>query len=74
MSKETKPTYLRAAEVAELLHVTPKTVSRWAHEGKLPCLRTLGGHRRYPEKEIRALIERLSVQEPAQRTRTQAGH
>jgi excisionase family DNA binding protein len=72
MSKETKPTYLRAAEVAELLHVTPKTVSRWAHEGKLPCLRTLGGHRRYPEREIRALIERLSVQEPAQRT--QAGH
>jgi excisionase family DNA binding protein len=71
MSKETKPTYLRAAEVAELLHVTPKTVSRWAHEGKLPCLRTLGGHRRYPEREIRALIERLSVQEPAQRT--QAG-
>jgi excisionase family DNA binding protein len=72
MSKETKPTYLRAAEVAELLHVTPKTVSRWAHEGKLPCLRTLGGHRRYPEREIRALIERLSVQEPAQRT--QAGN
>ena len=71
MSKETKPTYLRAAEVAELLHVTPKTVSRWAHEGKLPCLRTLGGHRRYPEKEIRALIERLSVQEPTQST--QAG-
>jgi excisionase family DNA binding protein len=71
MSKETKPTYLRAAEVAELLHVTPKTVSRWAHEGKLPCLRTLGGHRRYPEKEIRALIERLSVPEPTQRT--QAG-
>jgi excisionase family DNA binding protein len=71
MSKDTKPTYLRAAEVAELLHVTPKTVSRWAHEGKLPCLRTLGGHRRYPEREIRALIELLSVQEPAQRT--QAG-
>lgn len=71
MSKDTKPTYLRAAEVAELLHVTPKTVSRWAHEGKLPCLRTLGGHRRYPEREIRALIERLSVQEPVQRT--QAG-
>jgi excisionase family DNA binding protein len=70
MSKETKPTYLRAAEVAELLHVTPKTVSRWAHEGKLPCLRTLGGHRRYPEREIRALIERLSVQEPVQRSQT----
>ena len=69
MSKDSKPTYLRAAEVAELLHVTPKTVSRWAHEGKLPCLRTLGGHRRYPEREIRDLIERLSVQEPATQDR-----
>jgi predicted DNA-binding transcriptional regulator AlpA len=28
-------TYLRTSEVAELLHVSPKTVSRWAKEGKL---------------------------------------
>jgi excisionase family DNA binding protein len=41
--------YLRAAEVADILHVSPKTVSRWAKEGKLPFLKTLGGHRRYPE-------------------------
>jgi excisionase family DNA binding protein len=32
------------AEVADLLHVSPKTVSRWAKEGKLPFLKTLGGH------------------------------
>jgi excisionase family DNA binding protein len=30
--------YLRTAEVADLLHVPPKTVSRWAKEGKLPFL------------------------------------
>lgn len=29
------PSYLRAAEVADILHVSPKTVSRWAKEGKL---------------------------------------
>ena len=53
------PSYLRAAEVAEILHVSPKTVSRWAKEGKLPFLRTLGGHRRYPEAEIRELANQL---------------
>ncbi len=47
------PRYLRAAEVADILHVSPKTVSRWANEGKLPFLKTLGGHRRYPAAEIR---------------------
>jgi excisionase family DNA binding protein len=55
----TAPSYLRAAEVADILHVSPKTVSRWAKEGKLPFLKTLGGHRRYPEAEIRTLAEGL---------------
>ena len=53
------PTYLHPAEVADILHVSPKTVSRWAKEGKLPFLRTLGGHRRYPEAKIRELAEEL---------------
>ena len=53
------PSYLRTAEVADLLSVSPKTVSRWAKEGKLPFLKTLGGHRRYPETEIRELAEGL---------------
>jgi excisionase family DNA binding protein len=44
----TEPRYFRTAQVAELLHVSPKSVSRWAQEGRLPYLRTLGGHRRYP--------------------------
>jgi excisionase family DNA binding protein len=57
------PTYLRSAEVADLLSVSPKTVSRWAKEGKLPFMKTLGGHRRYPEAEIRELVEVLR-QEP----------
>jgi len=55
------PSYLRAAEVADILHVSPKTVSRWAKEGKLPFLKTLGGHRRYPEAEIRQLADELRV-------------
>jgi excisionase family DNA binding protein len=53
------PSYLRTAEVADILHVSPKTVSRWAKEGKLPFLKTLGGHRRYPEAKIRELANDL---------------
>ena len=56
------PRYLHTAEVADILHVSPKTVSRWAKEGKLPFLKTLGGHRRYPAAEIRQLADQLQVQ------------
>jgi excisionase family DNA binding protein len=51
--------YLRTKEVAELLGVSGKTVSRWAAEGKLPSTRTIGGHRRYRESDIRELREEL---------------
>ena len=34
------PSYLHTAEVADILQVSPKTVSRWAKEGKLPFLKT----------------------------------
>jgi excisionase family DNA binding protein len=53
--------YLHTAEVADILHVSPKTVSRWAKEGKLPFLKTLGGHRRHPATEIRQLADELQV-------------
>jgi excisionase family DNA binding protein len=65
LPQPTEPSYLRTAQVAELLHVSPKTVSRWAQEGRLPFFRTLGGHRRYPDREIRALLETLSELSPA---------
>jgi excisionase family DNA binding protein len=58
--------YLHTAEVADILQVSPKTVTRWAKEGKLPFLRTLGGHRRCPAAEIRQLAEKLRVQPTAQ--------
>jgi excisionase family DNA binding protein len=50
---------LTPAEVATIFRVDPKTVSRWARTGRLHALRTLGGHRRYPESEIWALLEQL---------------
>jgi excisionase family DNA binding protein len=47
---------LTPAEVATLFRVDPKTVTRWAKSGKLTSIRTLGGHRRYREVEVRELL------------------
>lgn len=48
---------LTPAEVAAMFRVDPKTVTRWAQSGKLTSVRTLGGHRRYKESEVRALLK-----------------
>jgi excisionase family DNA binding protein len=53
-------TFLRSAEVAAILQVSPKTITRWAQQGLLPYQRTLGGHRRYPEPAIRQLLASLT--------------
>ena len=39
-----------------MFRVDPKTVTRWAKAGKFTSIRTLGGHRRYREAEVRALL------------------
>lgn len=51
---------LTPAEVAALFRVDPKTVTRWAVAGKLTSIRTLGGHRRYKESEVKALLKSIS--------------
>ena len=56
---ETGDRYLKTSEVARLLHVSPKTVTRWAKDGKLPHSRTLGGHRRFPAGSIEQLAQEL---------------
>jgi excisionase family DNA binding protein len=48
---------LTPAEVAALFRVDPKTVTRWAKAGKISSIRTLGGHRRFRENEIRDLLK-----------------
>jgi excisionase family DNA binding protein len=54
-SPESEP-LLTPAEVATMFRVDPKTVTRWAKSGKLTSIRTLGGHRRYRETEVRRLL------------------
>jgi excisionase family DNA binding protein len=59
---------LTPGEVATLFRVDPKTVTRWAAAGRIGSIRTPGGHRRFRESEVRALLAgELSVETPAQR-------
>jgi excisionase family DNA binding protein len=53
--------YIAPAEAARLLKVSPRTITRWAREGRLPSITTLGGHRRFP----RATIETLAADQLA---------
>jgi excisionase family DNA binding protein len=54
---------LTPAEVAGLFRVDPKTVTRWAQAGKIGSIRTLGGHRRFRQSEVKALLEAASEEE-----------
>ena len=56
MSAHEAEPLLTPQEVATMFRVDPKTVTRWAKAGKLTSIRTLGGHRRYKESEVRALL------------------
>lgn len=57
----TNEIYIRTAEAARILRVSPKTVSRWAKEGKIPHVMTLGGHRRFPSTAIEELARTLEI-------------
>jgi excisionase family DNA binding protein len=61
---------LTRAEVARLFQVSASTITRWAEGGKLPCVRTLGGHRRYDEKAIMTLARQLAGKEEVRMEKT----
>jgi hypothetical protein len=48
------------SHVADLLHISPKAIARWAKDRRLPYQRTVGGHRCSPEPAIRQLAARLA--------------
>jgi excisionase family DNA binding protein len=60
LSASNQEKLLTPAEVASLFRVDPKTVTRWAKAGKLTSIRTLGGHRRFKESEVKALLNSIS--------------
>ena len=57
---DTEP-LLTPQQVAAMFRVDPKTVTRWAASGRIGSIRTPGGHRRFRESEIRALLAELTM-------------
>lgn len=64
---------LTPAEVATLFRVDPKTVTRWAKAGKLTSIRTLGGHRRYKESEVKVMLKTTLSNTASEQSIKQAG-
>ncbi len=59
ISESRRADLLSRREVAARFGVAPQTVTRWANEGILPSVRTLGGQRRYPAAEVERLLSVL---------------
>ena len=47
---------LRTREVALLFEVSERAVTDWATRGRIPSIRTPGGHRRYPADAVATLL------------------
>ena len=56
---------LTSHQVAQLFRVDPKTVARWASNGWIGSIRTPGGHRRFRETEVRALLAERAMPAPS---------
>ena len=53
--------YVTPGEAARYLHVSPKTINRWANDGRIPCIVTLGGHRRFRREDVDAAVRQMSA-------------
>jgi excisionase family DNA binding protein len=62
--EEPSTQYLSRGDVAELLGVSANTVARWAREGRIPCHRTLGGHRRFSRAVIEEILRTMKADAP----------
>lgn len=47
---------LLPGEVAYLMRVDPKTVGRWAKEGRIQFVKTVGNHRRYRAGDVKTMM------------------
>jgi MerR family transcriptional regulator, light-induced transcriptional regulator len=48
---------MTTVDVGRLAGVGPTAVKRWADEGLLPCVRTAGGHRRFPRADVERFLK-----------------
>jgi excisionase family DNA binding protein len=64
---KTQPTqegWLTLRAASKQLGVSPATLRQWADKGQVRVFRTPGGHRRFSDSDMRALISRTSGQPP----------
>ena len=59
-ASDANPRYLTSGESARVLKVSPKTVNRWAARGLLPCIVTIGGHRRFRQEDVEKALKTMS--------------
>ncbi len=59
--------YLTPGQVARMLHVSPKTVDRWADQGRIGCIVTLGGHRRFARSDVEEVVAAMTSRASAAR-------
>lgn len=43
----------KPAEIAEALNISPETLRQYAEAGRIPCVETPGGHRRYVLEDVK---------------------
>lgn len=56
---ETRDAWLTPAEAAEKFGVKTRTLINWVRAQRLEAQRTVGGHRRYRESDVEALVAEL---------------
>lgn len=61
-----KKDFYTTFEVAQMCHVSPGSVIRWVHEGKLQASLTAGGHHRIKAEDIKSFLKSLRMPIPAE--------
>lgn len=56
--------WLTLGQACKLLNVDESTLRRWADAGQVRTFRTPGGHRRFAESDVRAIVDGKAVRRP----------
>jgi predicted site-specific integrase-resolvase len=65
MDGDKKDQFITPSQLSKIIKVHPHTISGWAEEGKIRCLKTKGGHRRYYREDF--FPEEIKQQENSKR-------
>ena len=57
--------WLRLAEAAAALGISPGTLRHWSDSGTIRCYRSPGGHRRYRRRDVEAFLTTASTRQTA---------